>query len=112
MAKGVRERRLHQRKELKSKVIFEDEYRDSLFYLHARDISEGGLSFDVDDIPIRVGSLLFLSFSLPGYKRPMRSTGEVVRWEIKGETATAIGIRFVGLKDEFQKRIQTYVNSA
>lgn len=105
MSADVRERRLHPRKEFRTKVVFEDEFGDGLFYVWSEDFSEGGV-FLASNIPVRVGTLLYLSFVLPSHKRPVRVTGEVVR--IAG--AKGMGIRFVGLSDVARKRLEDFLS--
>ncbi len=103
------ERRLHPRREHRTRVIFEDEFGDGLFYVWSEDFSIGGL-FLASEIPVRVGTLLFLSFVLPGHKRPIRVTGEVVR-RIVG-ASIGMGIRFVGLSELARKRLESFLFSA
>lgn len=104
-----KERRLYERRTYVTPVIFEDEFGEGLFVIPSRDMSESGVSLE-SDIPARVGSLLFLSFLLPGYKRPLRLTGEVVRM---GEKAgSPMGVRFVGVSEASLKRLQGFIREA
>ena len=105
MSADVRERRLHPRREFRTKVVFEDESGEGLFYVWSEDFSEGGV-FLASVIPVKVGTLLFLSFVLTGHKRPVRVTGEVVR--IAG--TKGMGIRFVGLSDLARKRLEDFLS--
>jgi uncharacterized protein (TIGR02266 family) len=105
MSADVRERRLHPRKSFRTRVIFEDEFGDGLFYVWSEDFSQGGI-FLASAVPMRVGTLLYLSFVLPGHKRPVRVTGEVVR--IAGEKG--MGIRFAGLSDLAKKRLEEFLS--
>ena len=105
MSADVRERRLHPRKEFRTKVVFEDEFGDGLFFVWSQDFSEGGVFLE-SDVPVRIGTLLYLSFVLPGHKRPVRVTGEVVR--IAG--TKGVGIRFVGLSDLARKRLENFLS--
>lgn len=105
MSAGVKDRRLHPRKEFKTRVVFEDEFGDGLFYVWSEDFSQGGI-FLSSDVPVKVGTMLYLSFVLPGHKRPVRVTGEVVR--IAGENG--MGIRFVGLSDLATKRLEEFLS--
>jgi len=100
---GRQERRLFPRRPCRMKVVFEDEYKEGLFYVFSSDISLGGLFLE-GDMPARPGAMLFLSFALPGKKRPVRATGEVVR-----SVGGGMGIRFVGLGEKAEKRIKTYL---
>ena len=105
------ERRLYPRRPLRTKVIFDDEFGDGLFYVYSEDVSMGGI-FLASDIPVRIGTMLFLSFCLHGHKRPIRVTGEVVRRAGGGETGlSGVGIRFVGLSDLARKRLEEFLSS-
>ena len=110
MKRGV-ERRLFPRRLIKANVVFEDEFGEGLISIEAEDISLGGL-FLLSNIPIKVGSYVFLSFYLPDHKTYVRATGQVVRVKLpeskKGEKG--IGIRFVGLSPEAAEAIQYYVS--
>ena len=105
MSEQSRERRLHPRKEYRTRVVFEDEFGEGLFYVWSDDFSQGGI-FLASDVPMRVGTLLYLSFVLPKHKRPVRVTGEVVR--IAGKAG--MGIRFVGLSDLAMKRLDDFLS--
>ncbi|MFH1830513.1 MAG: PilZ domain-containing protein [Pseudomonadota bacterium] len=101
----MKERRLFPRKSLRTKVVFEDEFGDGLFYVWSEDISEGGI-FLASDIPVKLGTFLYLSFVLPTHKRPIRVTGEVIRLSAPG----GMGIRFVGLSDIARKRLEDFIS--
>lgn len=108
------EKRLFSRKLIRAKVVFEDEFGEGLIYLYAEDISLGGL-FLSSDIPIRVGSYVFLSFRLPNSSMEIRATGQVVRTTRPKKAAGVddkggLGVRFVGLSMEAVKAIQEYVS--
>ena len=90
-------------------VVFEDECGEGLFSLPDRDISEGGLGFAAD-IPARIGSMLFLSFCLPGYRRPLRVTGEVTRTPHGGDEKM-MGVRFVGLSAAAVAKLREYLHT-
>lgn len=105
MSADTRERRLYPRKEYRTKVVFEDEFGDGLFYVWSQDFSQGGI-FLASAIPVRLGTMLYLSFQLPGHKRPIRTTGEVVRKA--GEAG--MGIRFMGLSELAKKRLDDFLS--
>jgi len=70
----------------------------------------GGL-FLASEIPVRIGTMLFLSFVLPGHKRPIRITGEVVRRTGQVESVpVGMGIRFVGLSDLARRRLEDFLS--
>jgi hypothetical protein len=100
----MKERRLYPRRHFRTKVVFEDEFRNGLFFEWSEDISVGGI-FLASDIPVRLGALLYLSFVLPPHKRPIRVTGEVVRFS----PSKGMGIRFVGLSDIAKKRLGEFI---
>lgn len=99
------ERRIFSRKAFETDVVFEDEFGEGLFFVKSRDISMGGLFLD-SSIPVRLGTLLFLSLALPPHKRPLKMTGQVVRLT----QPEGIGIRFVGLSDVARKRLEEFLS--
>ncbi len=101
----MKERRLHKRRRFRTKVVFEDEFGDGLFYVWSEDISIGGIFLE-SAIPVKVGTMLYLSFALPKHKRPIHITGEVVR--IAG--SLGMGIRFVGLSVIARKRLEQFIH--
>ena len=104
------ERRVFSRKEFQTDVVFEDEFGEGLFFVKSCDISLGGI-FLASSIPVRLGTLLFLSFTLPSHKRPVKLTGEVVRITNPGQPALqGMGIRFVGLSDMALKRLEDFLS--
>lgn len=109
MADSRAERRLYSRRPHRTRVVFEDELGDGLFYIFSEDISMGGL-FLASNIPVKKGTLLFLSFVLPGHKRSIRVTGEVVRRIDEGDGSKGgMGIRFLGLSDIAKKRLEEFL---
>jgi uncharacterized protein (TIGR02266 family) len=103
------ERRIYPRRQHRTDVVFEDEFGDGLFYVLSEDVSIGGLRL-ASDIPMRVGTLLYLSFVLPGHKRPIRATGEVVRRPDAPVGSGGMGIRFVGLSEMARKRLEEFLS--
>lgn len=100
-------RRIHERHGLCIRVVFEDEFGEGLFYVNSGDISLGGMRL-ASAVPLKIGTLLFVSFGLPPHKRPIRVTAEVIRRaddEGKGE----VGIRFVGLSEIARKRLVEFL---
>lgn len=102
------ERRLHARKKHRTRIVFEDEFGDGLFYVYSEDMSMGG-AFLASDIPLRVGTLLFLSFQLPPHKRFIRVTGEVVRRA--GGEGSGMGVRFAGLSELARRRLEDFLSA-
>jgi len=112
MKRGL-ERRLYPRRRARIKIVFKDEFGDGLIALWSEDISVGGI-FIASDIPIRVGSYVFLSFSLPDSGDEINATGQIVRVAKKGEGEESeregIGIRFVGLSAAATEAIRRFVS--
>lgn len=104
------EKRVYRRRTHRTKVVFEDELGEGLFYVDSEDVSMGGL-FLASNVPVRIGTLLFLSFELPGHKRPIRVTGEVVRKaDSTGYCPSGMGVRFVGLSDIARRRLEDFLS--
>ena len=113
------ERRVFPRKTLRTKIIFEDEKGEGFIYFYSTDISEGGVFFE-HDVPLKMGTKIFLSFRLPAQKL-IRSIGEVVRQEIfqskdkalsskqASGTIVGMGLRFVDLDPEQREIIRYFI---
>jgi len=109
MTKPVQERRLHPRRPHRTEVVFEDEFGDGLFYVYSEDISLGGI-FLASDVPLRRGTMMFVSFQLPPYKRAIRVTAQVVRrTNPSAPGKSGMGIRFLGLSDIARKRLTEFL---
>lgn len=107
------EKRLTLRRAWRTKVVLEDEYGEGLVYLYSKDISLGGLLLE-EAPPLKLGSQLFLSFCLPGKKRPIRITGQIVRFIEHSVNGTATvkreaGIRFVDLDPRTFELLSAFV---
>jgi uncharacterized protein (TIGR02266 family) len=110
MSGNPAERRVFPRKPFRTAVVFEDEYGDGLFYVYSENISLNGL-YLASSVPLRLGTLLFLSFTLPGFKRPARVTGEVVRVVRPEDEGEGVGIRFVGLDEKTINRLEDFLQT-
>ena len=107
------EKRVYPRKKLRSRVVFEDETGEGFIYFYSTDVSIGGIFFETD-VPLKVGTRVFLSFSLSNGEKPLRATGQVVRLEREagaGFVVLGAGIKFLDLADPFRRAIENYVNS-
>lgn len=109
MTKVCGEQRLYPRRPLNAMVIFEDEFGDPLFYVRSKDLSEGGMLLEGCRFPLRLKSLMFLSFHLPGEHRPMRLTGEVVRMGTAEEAG--VGVRFVDVDQQTLKQLRNFLGN-
>ena len=112
MARPKKEKRIFPRKPIRTQVVFENEDSEGILYFFSTDISVGGI-FIESDIPIRVGTQVFLRFNFDGEARPVQATGEVVR-AMKDHNAgksskMGIGIRFLYLHPFDKERIEHYL---
>ena len=106
------EKRLYPRGTLRTQVIFEDEKGEGFVYFYSTDVSEGGLFFE-HDVPLRVGTKVFLSFRLPNQEL-IRATGEIVRQAgLKAVDAKieGMGLRFIDIAEEQRQIIRDFLHS-
>lgn len=75
-----------------------------------QDISSSGLLL-ASDLDIKAGTKIELSFELPGYKKPVKVEGEVVRKISAKENSEVpgIGVRFVNFQGDSQKRLEKFI---
>lgn len=112
MKRPFEEKRVYPRRPWRGRVVFEDEFGQGLIFLHALDISLGGI-FLKEVPPIQTGTHLFLSFVLPGKSRPLKATGQVVRFVEHGEEGKknrGVGIRFVHLPEASFKGLAKFLS--
>ncbi len=107
------EKRLFERRQLRTQVVFEDESGEGFIYFYATDLSLGGLFFE-SDVPLKLGTKVFLSFDLRNGNRPLRTTGEVVRIEREKSDAHVVGmgLRFIDLEESTKEKIQNYITGS
>jgi uncharacterized protein (TIGR02266 family) len=110
----VHEKRVHPRRTLRTQVIFEDESGEGFIYFYSTDLSMGGLFLE-SDIPLKLGTRVFLSFTLRDGEAPLRTIGRVVR--VERETAESLivvgmGVQFSDLSDSTRQAIQDYVGES
>lgn len=109
----TKNRRLNVRRKCRAKIVFENEFGEGLIYLYSKDISLGGLFLE-DPPPLQQGGQLLLSFVLPGKKRPLKLTGEIVRFvehEMNGskKVRTGAGVRFVDIDSETLRQLSQFI---
>ncbi len=106
-----KEKRLYPRKTLRSTVIFEDESAEGFIYFYSTDVSLGGLFLE-SDIPLKIGTKIFLSFRLGEGGHWVRAIGQVVRLEresSEGLPVVGMGVQFVDLPKKDQETIQAFI---
>lgn len=113
--RGKKEKRLYPRKPIRTQVVFENEDSEGVLYFFSTDISAGGLFLETD-LPIRLGTQVFLRFSLMPKARPIQATGEVVRvmrdQNEGGDGKLGVGIRFIYIHPLDRELIQDFIGPA
>lgn len=113
--------RISQRKPLKTRVVFEDEFGEGFLYFMSSDLSMSGIFID-SAILLPVGTKLFLKFSLYEGETPISVTGEIMRVKelpmgkmqkrrTKKRGSMGIGIRFLGLTGDDLSKIEKFIQS-
>jgi uncharacterized protein (TIGR02266 family) len=113
-ARPRKEKRLYPRRPIRTQVVFENEDSEGVLYFFSTDISAGGLFLE-SDVPIRLGTQVFLRFSLAPKAKPIQATGEVVRVmrtenSAEGKGKVGIGIRFIYIHPLDRELIQEFIN--
>ena len=108
-------KRISPRKTLKTRVIFEDEFKEGILYFISSDISTSGL-FIQTKLPLKAGTKVFLKFCLYMEDKPIRVAAEVMRQIIKKRgpgrkkpVVPGVGLKFLGLTQSEFKRIQAFM---
>lgn len=87
-------------------------YQESQHLCPIGDLSKSGILLSTQ-LTMKPGSLIELSFVVPGYKKPIRITGEVVRSITKGQDRPkeqlGIGVRFKHFHGDSKKRLESYI---
>lgn len=114
MARPKKEKRLFPRKPIRTKVVFENEDSEGILYFFSTDISVGGM-FIESEIPIRIGTQVFLRFCLENDEKPIQATGEVVRVmksqsEDQSNAKLGIGLRFIYLHPQDREKIEDFLS--
>jgi uncharacterized protein (TIGR02266 family) len=112
-ARPRKEKRLYPRWPIRTQVVFENEDSEGVLYFFSTDISAGGVFLETD-IPIKLGTQVFLRFSLTPQSKPIQATGEVVRVmrdenQEEGRDKVGIGIRFIYIHPLDRQLIQDFI---
>jgi type IV pilus assembly protein PilZ len=103
----TRERRASQRVPIEMWV--EEVAEDTQVFRRAGNLSRGGLYLD-KTIPIPMGTVVTLRFTLPGDDAQVEVRGEIV--SIDPEAELGMGVRFLSPTSETQARIDAYLARA
>lgn len=110
-----KEKRLYPRRPIRTQVVFENEDSEGMLYFFSTDISAGGLFLE-SEVPVKLGTQVFLRFSLTPKARPIQATGEVVRVMRDHNEGTqgkiGIGIRFIYIHPLDRELIQDFIGQA
>src|SRR6185369_6432307 len=79
------------------------------YFRRAGNLSRGGLRLD-HTIPLPQGTVVNLSFTLPGDSAPVAVSGEIV--SSSGPDDLRMGVKFVNVTAEAQARIDAYLKRA
>lgn len=79
------------------------------------DLSVSGILLSTEDV-LQDGAELEMSFELPGDKKPLKVTGEVVRTiqfsKQSPDRQTGVGIRFAAFHGDSKKRLERYIEKS
>ncbi len=87
------------------------DYQGKIIECSIQDVSKSGILLTTE-INIDAGTKISLIFSLPGYKKPIKVEGEVVRRinaDSRKNTPAGLGIRFEDFNGDSQKRLEKYI---
>lgn len=79
------------------------------YFRRAGNLSRGGLRLD-HTIPLPLGTIVNLTFTLPGDAAPVTVSGEIV--STAGAETLRMGVKFVNLSGEAQSQIDGYLARA
>ncbi|MFW7377427.1 MAG: PilZ domain-containing protein [Oligoflexus sp.] len=86
-------------------------YEDKNYECVIQDISKSGILM-ATDLDLKPGYRLDMSFDIPGYKKPIRVEGEVVRRIETNrihDNLPGLGVRFDNFLGDSQKRLEKYI---
>ena len=76
------------------------------YFRRAGNLSRGGLGLD-HTIPLPLGTLVNLTFTLPGDSNAVRISGEIV--STAGLEELRMGVKFINISDDARSRIDAYL---
>jgi c-di-GMP-binding flagellar brake protein YcgR len=76
------------------------------YFRRAGNLSRGGLGLD-HTIPLPLGTLVNLTFTLPGDSSAVRISGEIV--STAGLEELRMGVKFINITDDARSRIDAYL---
>jgi uncharacterized protein (TIGR02266 family) len=79
------------------------------YFRRANNLSRGGLRLD-HTIPLPIGTIVNLTFTLPGDKTPVEVRGEIVSAAAPEELR--MGVKFLDLSPEARSRLDAFLSKA
>jgi hypothetical protein len=76
------------------------------YFRRAGNLSRGGLGLD-HTIPLPLGTVVNLTFTLPGDSGSVKISGEIV--STAGPEELRMGVKFIDISDEARAKIDTYL---
>jgi hypothetical protein len=76
------------------------------YFRRAGNLSRGGLGLD-HTIPLPLGTIVNLTFTLPGDTAPVQISGVIV--STAGPEELRMGVKFIDITDEARTRIDAYL---
>src|SRR4051812_590795 len=76
------------------------------YFRRAGNLSRGGLGLD-HTIPLPLGTVVNLTFTLPGDSGPVKISGEIV--STAGPEELRMGVKFIDITDEARSKIDAYL---
>jgi uncharacterized protein (TIGR02266 family) len=101
---GDGERRLGPR--IPIEMWVEETTASERYFRRAGNLSRGGLGLD-HTIPLPLGTVVNLTFTLPGDSNPVQISGEIV--STAGPEELRMGVKFIDISDEARSRIDAYL---
>ena len=106
------QRRLKQRREqprVPLELWMEEVAGDDVYFRRTGNVSEGGVYFD-RAIPHALGTTVTLKFALPGHREMVVARGKVVSASATKE-GLGMGVKFISVEGDGQKRIRQFIRS-
>ncbi len=92
---------------LRVELWVEETTERELYIQRSSNLSEGGIFLE-NTVPHPVGTLINLSFQLPGEREPIKTRGEIVSCGSPG-SELGMGVKFVDLDEASRQRIGRFI---
>jgi uncharacterized protein (TIGR02266 family) len=103
-----KERRVYKRVPLD--IWVEQQKDQDLYFQRSANLSVGGIYLE-KTVPHPQGTIVTLSFTLPGDSQPIKTRGQIVNIPQK-RNELGMGIKFIELSQEDKERIERFIQKA